>query len=96
MTPASLHWSVAQVPIAVTVDRASERAGGLSRPCDEISGDQDDIEVRLQERQRSPLTDLSIGANISPAELSLSPPVVRRPVSIPKLAVLSVILIASV
>jgi hypothetical protein len=72
----------AQVRIAMTVGTAGEQEGRLLQVCDEVSGNQDDIEVKLQERQGRMFTDLKIGENVAAAQplrstLNISTPGVK-------------------
>lgn len=72
----------AQVRIAMTVGAAGEHEGRLLQVRDEISGDQDEIEVRLQEQQGRLFADLKTGANVVAAKplqanLNISSPGVK-------------------
>lgn len=55
----------AQVRIAMTVGAAGEQDGRLLQVRDETSGDQDEIEVKLQEQQGRLFADLKTGANVA-------------------------------
>ncbi|QJC81903.1 class I SAM-dependent DNA methyltransferase [Pseudomonas umsongensis] len=57
----------AQVRIAMTVGAAGIQEGRLLQVRDEISGDQDEIQVNLQEQQGRLFADLKIGANVAGA-----------------------------
>lgn len=57
----------AQVRIAMTVGAAGEHDGRLLQVRDEISGNQDEIEVKLQEQQGRLFADLKTGANVAAA-----------------------------
>jgi len=59
----------AQVRIAMTVGAAGEQDGRLLQVRDEISGNQDEIEVKLQEQQGRLFADLKTGANVAAAAL---------------------------
>lgn len=72
----------AAVRIAMTVGSAGEQEGRLLLVRDETSGDQDGMEINLQERQGRMFADLNIGANVSAAQvlganLNLSSPGVK-------------------
>jgi len=58
----------AQVRIAMTVGAAGAQEGRLLQVRDETSGEQDEIEVNLQERQGKMFADLNIGADVSGAK----------------------------
>ncbi|SDW61250.1 class I SAM-dependent DNA methyltransferase [Thiocapsa roseopersicina] len=58
----------AQVRIAMTVGTEGEQEGRLLQVCEEINGDQDEIELRLQERQGRMFADLKTGANVASAQ----------------------------
>lgn len=57
----------AQVRIAMTVGAAGEQDGRLLQVRDETSGDQDEVEVKLQEQQGRLFADLKTGANVAAA-----------------------------
>ncbi len=57
----------AQVRIAMTVGVAGEQEGRLLQVRDEICGDQDEIQVNLQEQQGRLFADLKTGANVPSA-----------------------------
>ncbi|MDO9579295.1 MAG: hypothetical protein Q7J06_01830, partial [Bacteroidales bacterium] len=72
----------AQVRIAMTVGAAGEQDGRLLKVRDEISGNQDEIEVKLQEQQGRLFADLKTGANVAAAKplqacLNISSPGVK-------------------
>ncbi len=72
----------AQVRIAMTVAAAGEQDGRLLQVCNEIRADQDEIEVRLQEKQGRLFADLKTGANVAAAKpllacLAISSPGVK-------------------
>lgn len=58
----------AQVRIAMTAGSAGEQEGRLLLVRDEISGDQDGVEINFQERQGRMFADLNIGANLASAK----------------------------
>jgi hypothetical protein len=57
----------AAVRIAMTIGVVSEQTGRLLQVRDENSGDQDEIEVRLQELQGRLFADLKVGVNVPSA-----------------------------
>ena len=72
----------AQVRIAMTVGAAGQQDGRLLQVRDETSGDQDEVEVKLQEQQGRLFADLKTGANVAAAKqlqanLSISSPGVK-------------------
>ncbi|MBJ2221813.1 class I SAM-dependent DNA methyltransferase [Pseudomonas sp. MF7453] len=62
----------AQVRIAMTVGAAGEHDGRLLQVRDEISGNQDEIEVKLQEQQGRLFADLKTGADVSGSQSLLA------------------------
>ena len=62
----------AQVRIAMTVGAAGVQEGRLLQVHDETTGDQDEIEVSLQERQGRVFADLNIGADVASTKSLLS------------------------
>ncbi len=58
----------AQVRIAMTVGTATGQDGRLLQVRDEVSSGQDEVEVKLQERQGRMFADLKIGADVAGAK----------------------------
>lgn len=62
----------AQVRIAMTVGAAGEQDGRLLQVRDEVSADQDEIEIKLQERHGRLFSSLNVGVDVAGAKSLLS------------------------